>query len=399
MIPYEDLTAALPGALERGELEVVFQPQVSLGTDRIVGAEALLRWNRPGGPVSPATFIPVAEVTGDIVAIGSWVLRRACEQAAAWQRSLPGLRPWSISVNVSPRQFDPGLVDVVRAALLETGLAPEALRLEVTETALIEDVRLAGSLLRELRELGVSLSLDDFGTGYSSLTYFRQFVLDEVKIDRAFVAGLGKNAGDTAIVASVVNLSHALERTVVAEGVETVGQLEHLRSLGCDLAQGYLLGRPMSARDLEAMLAHSAAGGRVRPAGDDHREAHLPSVLVVDDSPVVRQLARMCLTAAGFSVSESGTGADGLALAASSRPDCVLLDMHLPDMIGHEVCAALRESPATAGCAVVMLTAVDTSMTKAEAFRAGADDYIVKPFVPRDLAARVQSALRRREAA
>ncbi|MFP5363462.1 MAG: EAL domain-containing protein [Thermoleophilia bacterium] len=394
---HNGLRDALQTALRDGEFMLAYQPQVSLVSDRIVAAEALLRWDRPDGVVSPKVFVPLAEETGDIVAIGEWVLRQACEQAAQWKRTFPRLLPWHVSVNVSPRQFDDGLVEVVGGALDHAGLDAASLRLEVTETTLIEDIELGRSVIVQLRDLGVSLALDDFGTGYSSLAYLRQLDLDEVKIDQAFVRGLGANVSDTAIVASVLSLAHALNRTVVAEGVETTGQLEHLRSLGCDLAQGFLLAPPMPPEELALLIGESARGVRLRPGTDDDGEPALQTVLVVDDEPVIRQLARMCLTAGGFSIEEAGTGSSALAASRRSPPACVLLDVELPDSSGLDVCAALRQHPATSDCTIVVLTSAAQNMTKAEAFAAGADDYIVKPFVPRDLCARVRAALRRRE--
>ncbi len=396
------LVDALGHALEREELHVVYQPKVSLSTDRIVGVEALLRWDHPRrGMVSPAEFVPVAEASGLVVDIGAWVLGEACRQGANWQQAFPRTPSLSVAVNVSARQFREGLADTVRAAIDDSGIDPAGVCLEVTETTVMDDVEIAITVLGELKALGLAVSIDDFGTGYSSLAYLRRLPLDEVKIDKTFVDGLGVDPEDTAIVAAVISLAHALDRDVVAEGVETVDQLEKLRSLGCEFAQGYLLAQPMLASDLEAVLAGDAAGERLPRDGPGRasmpRNSGTETVLVADDAADVRQLARMSLTAAGFAVEEAADGAAAIALARRLLPDCVVLDVRMPDLTGIEVCRALRSDPATAECTIVMLTSRAEGADKAEAFSAGADEYIVKPFAPRDLVSRVRTALRRRQ--
>jgi diguanylate cyclase (GGDEF)-like protein len=394
------LSNDLDHALERGELHLDYQPKVSLATDRISGVEALLRWDHPGqGPVSPAQFIPAAETTGMIVEIGAWVLGEACRQAAPWQRAFPRASPVNVAVNVSARQFRTGLADTVRAAIADSGIDPAGLCLELTETTVMDDVPTALTILGELKELGLAVSIDDFGTGYSSLAHLRRLPLDEVKIDKSFIDGLGTDPEDTAIVVAVISLAHALDREVVAEGVETVEQLEKLRALGCEFAQGFYLAVPASAADLTDLLTRDAAGQRLpheRSSPATVTSSGTETVLVADDAADVRQLARMSLTAAGFTVAEAVDGATALAAARRLRPDCVVLDVRMPDMTGIEVCRALRSDPRTAACTIVMLTSRADAADKAEAFSAGADDYIVKPFAPRDLVARVRTAVRRR---
>ncbi|UUY05630.1 EAL domain-containing protein [Svornostia abyssi] len=240
-------------ALEREQFRVVYQPVVDVRTRQVVGAEALLRWDHPDwGTVSPMEFIPVAEESGDIVAIGEWVLREACGQVSRWQQRWPEFR---LSVNVSGRQVaEPGLPERVAAILAEEGLAPGTLGLEITESVLMEADGDPEVILARLREAGARLLLDDFGTGYSSLSYLKRFPLDTLKIDRSFVDGLGSEDEDSAIVAAIVQLASTLDLTVVAEGVETEEQLAQLLALQCDLAQGYLLSRPIDAPDLERLL-------------------------------------------------------------------------------------------------------------------------------------------------
>jgi len=237
-----ELEAKLRRALEAGELSLAYQPLVELSDGRTCGYEALLRWDPVGGdPVSPVDFIPIAERSGLIVPIGLWVLAEACRTAAAW----PGQQ--QLAVNVAARQLaERSFVDDVRGVLERTGLAPERLALELTESALMEHERTI-DVLDALNEAGVSLVLDDFGTGYSSLSYLKRFPLQAVKIDRSFVAELGHEHSDTVIVEAVLRIADALGMDVVAEGVETAEQADQLRALGCRRAQGYHFGRPGAA--------------------------------------------------------------------------------------------------------------------------------------------------------
>jgi diguanylate cyclase (GGDEF)-like protein/PAS domain S-box-containing protein len=238
-------------ALQRGEMRVHYQPQVELETGRVVGFEALVRWEHPTrGLLQPGAFVPLAEETGLIVPIGLWVLETACAQAVAWRDSAEHERV-SISVNLSPRQLaEPSLPADVARILERTGLPGDALWLEITEYMLMVDAESARSALDALRALGVHLSVDDFGTGYSSLGYLKHFPVEALKIDHSFVAGLGADPGDSAIVTACVRLAHALGLEVVAEGVETIEQLHELRALGCEQAQGALFTMPNSAEAL-----------------------------------------------------------------------------------------------------------------------------------------------------
>jgi EAL domain-containing protein (putative c-di-GMP-specific phosphodiesterase class I) len=234
---------ALRAALGRSELRVWYQSQVSLADPGIVGAEALLRWEHPGrGLLSPAEFIPVAEQTGLMVPIGNWVLGEACRQLAEWRRwRAPGL---AISVNVSAAQLaQPDLPRTVADVLAQEALDPAALWLEITENVLMDDPESAVGKLTALKDLGIRLAIDDFGTSYSSLSYLRRFPVDALKIDRWFLRSLGHD--DDAIVRLIINLARDLGLLVMAEGVETEGQLEALISLGCDRAQGFYFAPPV----------------------------------------------------------------------------------------------------------------------------------------------------------
>ncbi len=243
-------------ALDRGEFTVHYQPKVELATGRLVGLEALARWRHPTrGLLPPAEFIPLAEETGLIVPLGRQVLAEACRQARAWQAASPRDPSVLVCVNLSARQFaHPGLVGDVARALEASGLAPGSLGLEITESAAMSAAEATLATLRELKALGVALELDDFGTGYSSLAYLQRFPLDRLKLDRAFVRGLERDAGSTAIVRAVLTLARALGLGVTAEGVETTAQAAALRDLGCDWGQGYLFAPPLPADALHGLL-------------------------------------------------------------------------------------------------------------------------------------------------
>jgi diguanylate cyclase (GGDEF)-like protein/PAS domain S-box-containing protein len=255
-IEHLETQSALHRAIERDELRVFYQPVIELATGAVTGVEALVRWEHPQhGLVSPASFIPLAEETGLIVPIGAWVLEQATAQLARWRAQSWG-RSLTLNVNLSARQLrQPDLMATLLSSLLSSGIEPAALCLELTETAFMEDADGHRTTLAGIQELGVSLAIDDFGTGYSSLTYLKRFPVSVLKIDQAFVRGLGEDAADTAIVKSVIDLAHALGLVVVAEGVETADQVAYLRRLGCDLAQGYYFARPQTPQDLEMVIA------------------------------------------------------------------------------------------------------------------------------------------------
>jgi EAL domain-containing protein (putative c-di-GMP-specific phosphodiesterase class I) len=246
--------ADLRRGLQAAEFVLEYQPQVDLATNRVVGVEALVRWQHPTrGLVGPGDFIPLAERTGLIVPLGRQVLVMACRQAAEWARSSE--EPPRVAVNVSARQLhDDRLVDLVREALRDSDLDPGLIRLELTESTVMDDVDRAVRVLRDLASLGVGLSIDDFGTGYSSLAYLSRFPLDEVKIDREFIAGVHLGGEDLEVVRAVVAMGHALDLQVVAEGVETPAAADALRLLGCDLGQGFLFARPEPAQAVTRLL-------------------------------------------------------------------------------------------------------------------------------------------------
>jgi diguanylate cyclase (GGDEF)-like protein len=253
----QKLETALHHALENAEFELHYQPKFNFHTGAITGVEALVRWNHPTlGVIAPSAFIPLAEETGLIVELGAWVIRSACRQSRAWQ-GIAGM-PVNMAVNLSARQLDPDLlIHTVADALSETGLAPEYLELELTETAIMPDAVEAIGILSDLKCLGVRLSLDDFGTGYSSLNYLRRFPLDSIKIDRSFIVGVGESANDRAIVKTIVALASNLNMNVIAEGVESRVQADFLKLHGCHEMQGYYFARPLPALQVADLLANN----------------------------------------------------------------------------------------------------------------------------------------------
>ncbi|MFD2365776.1 EAL domain-containing protein [Pseudoduganella sp. GCM10020061] len=255
------IEGALRKALERNEFVLHYQPQVDLKTGQVCGMEALLRWQHPElGMVPPNRFIGVAEETGLIVPIGLWVLRTACEQNKQWQRE-PGFERLRVAVNLSARQFSsPHLIEDIRAVLDDTGLAPESLEIELTESLFMTDIAQAVDMLHQMkRQLGVNLSIDDFGTGYSSLSYLSRFPIDVLKIDRSFVNDIAHDGGDAAIVTSIIALAHNLKLAVIAEGVETAEQLEYLSKHGCDEMQGYYFSPPLPAAEFYEVIRQRKA--------------------------------------------------------------------------------------------------------------------------------------------
>ncbi|MFL6659210.1 MAG: EAL domain-containing protein [Massilia sp.] len=248
------IEGALRNALERNEFVLHYQPQVNLASGQVVGMEALIRWQHPElGMVAPNRFVHVAEETGLIVPIGAWVMRTACLQNKAWQDA--GLGNLRVAVNLSARQFAaPNLLDDIAAVLADSGLAPDRLEIELTESLFMSDVTLAVETMHGMKKLGVNLSIDDFGTGYSSLSYLSRFPIDVLKIDRSFVSDITRDASDAAIVASIITLAHNLQLDVIAEGVETAEQLAYLRRHQCDEMQGYFFSRPLPAEQFETLL-------------------------------------------------------------------------------------------------------------------------------------------------
>jgi diguanylate cyclase (GGDEF)-like protein/PAS domain S-box-containing protein len=265
-----ELEAELRHAADRGELVLHYQPIVELGSGQITRVEALVRWAHPTrGLLGPLAFVPLAEEQGMIGPIGRWVLDEACRQARCWQDRFPGAPPLSMHVNLSGKQLQqPGLIAEVAQALEACALEPELLTLEITETVLMADIDTVSQRLHDLKQLGVLLAIDDFGTGYSSLSYLRRFPIDMLKIDKAFVDGIGKGREDAALAHAIVNLSHTLRLHTIAEGIELPEQAANLAALGCQDGQGYHFAKPLAAEAMTELLEQTLAPGGflLRPA-------------------------------------------------------------------------------------------------------------------------------------
>ena len=265
-------------ALKQRQFELHYQPKVDTLTGAVRSAEALLRWQHPErGFIPPGEFIPIAEETGQIGAIGAWVLREACRQANAWREQ--GLPPLRVAVNISAAQFhQPGMVNGVRSALDSAGLPPNCLEIELTETCVMSNPEESIAILEELSRMGVLVSVDDFGTGYSSMSYLRRFPIDKLKIDKTFVAEMDTRADDASIVQAIVSLAHGLELKVVAEGVETAAQLDALRALGCDEYQGFYCSPALPAQEFEMLVRGRTAEPRPFAAEIEQTASKLTTV-------------------------------------------------------------------------------------------------------------------------
>jgi EAL domain-containing protein (putative c-di-GMP-specific phosphodiesterase class I)/FixJ family two-component response regulator/GGDEF domain-containing protein len=337
-----DLDAALHRALERHEFELYYQPQVDLSNGRVVGAEALLRWQRPNhGVMLPGEFIPMLEETGLISDVGEWALMEACHACRSWQDA--GLPPVRIAVNLSARQFhDTDVSALVRRALHNYQLAPQWLELEVTETIVLRNADTITRAMRDLNALGVSQALDDFGTGYSSLSYLQRLPVQRIKIDRSFVANITSSPHDAAIVRAVVSMAHSMGMRVIAEGVESEGQLGYLRGLSCEEMQGYYFSPPLPAEDFAALLRD---GRHVEIESEPKRERVL---LIVDDEPSILSSLRRMLRPTDIRALATTSPYEGFDLLAANPVGVVICDQRMPEMTGTEFLRRVRELyPAT----------------------------------------------------
>jgi predicted signal transduction protein with EAL and GGDEF domain len=258
-----NLERRLRRALRDNEFLLHYQPQVDINSGQIVGVEALVRWRDPEvGLVPPSSFIPVAEESGLIGPLSEWVLREACRQNKAWQDE--GLPPARVSVNLSARHFQQrNVAKLVKQVLAETGLAPQYLELELTESTIMRNAEEAVTMLNELHALGIGLAIDDFGTGYSSLSYLKRFPVDRLKIDRSFVSDIGVSNDDETITSAIIALAHSLKMQVIAEGVETSAQLDFLKERACDEMQGFFFAKPLPRDAIPGMLQQSAGAAPV----------------------------------------------------------------------------------------------------------------------------------------
>ncbi|KPC52628.1 EAL domain-containing protein [Amantichitinum ursilacus] len=323
------LEADLHRALEREEFELFFQPQLNLKTGAIVGVEALLRWRHPEkGLVGPAQFIPMMEECGMMPAVGEWVLRTACAKARGWQDA--GLPQVQIAVNMSVQQFRlSGIVNVVKRALQDTGLAPEWLELELTESLILENADRIIQVMHDLKALGVSLSLDDFGTGYSSLAYLQRFPIDRIKIDKSFIRDVAIKTESAALVRAIVAMAHSLGLSTIAEGVENDSQLGYLRKQFCHEMQGFLFSRPLPENELLQLLRDD----RKLDLEEDIDAARFTLLVVDDDLDALANLNRT-LRRDGWQVLEATRTDTALDLLATRQIGVVICDHNMPELAG-----------------------------------------------------------------
>ena len=326
-------------ALEREELTLYYQPKVNLASGQITGMEALLRWQSPElGMITPDAFIPLAEETGLVVPIGAWVLKEACAQTKAWRDA--GLPPLVVAVNLSPRQFrQQDIAAVVEQCLRETGLDPRCLELEITESMVMQDSERVTSVLNQLKRMGVSLAMDDFGTGYSSLGYLKRFPFDKLKIDKSFVRDITSEPNNAAIAKTVIAMAHSLHMKVIAEGVETQGQLNYLRLHDCDEMQGYFFSRPVPAEKFERLLREPLRLPQPAPAQEGAQKTVL---LVDDDEKVVSSLQRL-LALDGYVVLRASNALEGFEQLALNRVAVIVSDFRMPGMNGAEFLGRAKE--------------------------------------------------------
>jgi diguanylate cyclase (GGDEF)-like protein/PAS domain S-box-containing protein len=388
------LERSLRAALERGEFEMHYQPQLDLRTGRVVGAEAVLRWRHPErGLLVPDRFLAVAEDTGLIVPIGAWAMRTACAQVCAWQAAgFDGLR---LALNIAQRQFnEPDLLEAVRLVLLETGLAPDRFELELTERMVMEDVERAVEMLEGLRALGVSIAVDDFGTGYSSLAQLKRYPLDALKIDQSFVQTLSQQGNDAAIPVAIVALAHNLGMRVVAEGVESEAQCAQLAANMCDEIQGDFYSAPLDAQAFGALLAQ----GRTLPTHLLRIHRRERTLLLVDDEPNILAALKRQLRGAGLRILTAPGGKEGLQLLQDEHVDVIVSDQRMPGMTGVEFLRAVKHShPDTVR---MVLSGFTELQSVTDAVNEGAIyKFLTKPWDDTQLRAHILEAFQNKEMA
>ena len=386
------MEAGLRRALARHEFYLHYQPQLDLASGAVVGVEALLRWNDAvSGPVSPAEFIPLAEETGLILPIGEWALRAACEQNLAWQRA--GLPPIRVAVNLSLRQLQqPDIARRIQAILHETRLEPHYLGLEITEGLLMQESEHVARTLGELKAMGIEISLDDFGTGYSNLNYLRKLPIDVVKVDRSFVHDVAAPLHDVSMTRAVITMAHSLQMKVLAEGVETEGQLSLLIANKCDQMQGYYFSAPISAQAVAEMLQ----ARRQLPEHLLQRRARKRTLLLVDDEENIVSALKRLVRRDGYHVVTASNGLQGLQRLAEHEVDVILSDQRMPGMTGVEF---LRRAKELYPDTVRMVLSGYTELTSiTDAINEGAIyKFLTKPWDDERLRVHIEEAFKHKE--
>ena len=382
-----ELGTSLRLALEREEFELYYQPQVSLRSGKIVGVETLIRWNHPEkGLVGPGHFIDFAEQSGLILPIGEWIIMHACAQNKAWQDA--GLPMLPVAVNVSAKQCaQQDLIGIVRRALSESGLEAQYLEVELTESLSMAAPEKSVPLMNQLKEIGVKLAIDDFGTGYSNMSYLKRFPIDRLKLDISFVREITTDAGSLAISDAIITMSHSLHLEVVAEGVETEGQLELLKARNCDLIQGYYFSRPVRSNEIADMLKEDRRLSTVLTG----RSPDAPAILALDDDPTVLTLLKLNLLPEGYVLLLANTASEAFEMLARREVAVILCDQQMPGMTGVDFLTAVRRMyPDTIR---ILLSAYEDFHVTRQAINAGAVyKFIEKPWKREDLRRTVEEA-------
>ncbi len=375
-------------ALEKEEFALYYQPKVSLHTGRIVGMEALIRWRHPQkGIIGPDRFIPLAEETGLIEPIGEWVLKAACEQAKAWRKA--GLPKLPVAVNVSARQFRlDALVKLVKSTVHNAGLEPNDIDIEVTESLLMLHTESVLSILRQLKDFGIGLNLDDFGTGYSSLSYLKRFPFDKLKLDISFVSNITSEPDSAAIAKAIIAMAHSLNLKVIAEGVETEGQMRYLHLHGCDEIQGYYYSRPLPASDFERLVLED----RCLRLPSRTAEGPENTLLLVDDDVKVLSALRRLLSTNGYRILAATGPEEAFELLARNSVGLVVADHYMPGMNGTEFLARIRSLHPS--CVRIALTGYANLDIVMDAVNQGAIfKFITKPWQDEQLKETIHEAL------
>jgi EAL domain-containing protein (putative c-di-GMP-specific phosphodiesterase class I)/ActR/RegA family two-component response regulator len=383
---------ALCRALERQEFELHYQPQVDLMSGRVRAVEALIRSCRPDvGMVAPDRFISLAEETGLIVPIGEWVLRTACAQAVLWQAA--GHRDLTVAVNLSARQFrQQDMAALVREVLADTGLDARHLELELTESVLMKDPEIVAQTLRQLKEIGVTLSLDDFGTGYSSLSYLKRFPIDVVKIDRAFVRDVTTSADDAALTRAIIAMARSLNMSTVAEGVETLGQLGFVIRNRCDAMQGYHFSRALPVGEMNALLLQ----GKRLPIESFVEPAGQRTLLLVDDEQCLLTTLERLLHGDGYRILRATSAQDALELLAIHSVGVIVADARMPQMGGVEFVRRVKSLHPQ--IVPIMLSGYSAADPETEASDVDAVlKFFTKPWDDQQLRAQIAEGFRRQE--
>lgn len=346
--PIFETSSALPGTIVLGELmdaianqslTLHYQPKVSCRSGRIVGMEALLRWVHPvHGQIPPAQFVPLLESSGEIVQIGDWIIGTVCRQISAWKAT--GIPVVPVAVNLSATQLmQPTFYDMVCALIDKAGISPELLELELTESMLMVDVEKITSVMRQLNALGIMFSVDDFGTGYSSLAYLKRFPLTALKVDRSFVSDITADPNDVSITRAIITMAHALKLRVIAEGVETEGQLRMLIANHCDEIQGFLFSKALPADDMARLLKENhGLPQELLSEGKPERR-----LLLVDDEENILSALKRLFRGEGYEILTATGGEAGLELLAKQKVDVIVSDQRMPGMDGTEFLRRAKE--------------------------------------------------------